>query len=77
MQDEFEVLLDTELMELLLGLDGLLMFEKDDTDDNDGEIHGKLDTVLGESNCERMDWRLTLGLGVVLDRYIFRCGVFG
>lgn len=61
--DEVELLLVVELIDALLGLEGLLKLENDETVDSDGDKHG---FVFGVLSCDIIDCRLILGLGVVL-----------
>lgn len=65
-KEEVELLLVVELIEVLLGLEGLLRLENDETVESDGDKHGSCELALGVLNCDIIDSRLILGLGVVL-----------
>lgn len=77
--EDAELLLVVELIEVLLGREGLLRLEKDDTVESDGDKHGSCELALGVLNCDIIDSRLILGLGVVLYGSIWeaRAGVWG
>lgn len=62
-----------EMTDVLRGLEGFLRVEYDGTVESRGDRQDNLELFFGVLNCDRIDCRLILGLGVVL--YVNMAGI--